>query len=644
MPGLPLVTRETTYSGSADQMCHHSQVRLSPEELLAAEESFSIYCKPVEFYNIIQRRAASNPLFLQRCLDYKIEAKHARRIQMTVSLYEHVNGVQQQNFSPLYVMLARPISDISGPGHSAVYRVGRERIIADYKEQTEAHFILRELHKLLEQIKDNKLAILLVNCGESRSASSRRSPLKEHLENAGGYCKWGKISVESLYSSWEKSGNLNLGNIFEIPSTVAMHSSFVEASYLDEGSCISFQIPHNSEITQLQVKISAQEVGNNERSPYDSYSYDNVPVSSLPEIMRLRAGNVLFHYSYYNKTLRQTEVTEDFTCSFCLVKCGNFKGLKLHLDACHDLFNFEFWLTDDVQAVDVSLKTDVWNSEIVEDDPKLEPFKFCSNSRRRRRSKNKYQNENHVRPLILNLDSPEVNGIRSCKSVMDMDADASSSKERVKNPNPFFGGNDWQNAESNGSETAFTEVMERVGSSQNVTGVSTATAPGIPECSQQAPPMLQFAKTRKLSIERSDPRNRVLLQKRQFFHSHRAQPMALEQVLSDRDSEDEVDDDVADFEDRRMLDDFVDVTKDEKQIMHLWNSFVRKQRVLADGHVPWACEAFSKLHGKDLAHSPKLIWCWRLFMIKLWNHSLLDGRSMDICNRILERYEGEIGS
>jgi hypothetical protein len=27
-----------------------------------------------------------------------------------------------------------------------------------------------------------------------------------------------------------------------------------------------------------------------------------------------------------------------------------------------------------------------------------------------------------------------------------------------------------------------------------------------------------------------------------------------------------------------MLDDFVDVTKDEKQIMHMWNSFVRKQR------------------------------------------------------------------
>ncbi|RRT72791.1 hypothetical protein BHE74_00048781 [Ensete ventricosum] len=84
--------------------------------------------------------------------------------------------------------------------------------------------------------------------------------------------------------------------------------------------------------------------------------------------------------------------------------------------------------------------------------------------------------------------------------------------------------------------------------------------------------------------------------------------MALEQVFLDRDSEDEIDDDIADFEDRRMLDDFVDVTKDEKQIMHLWNSFVRKQRVLADGHISWACEAFSQIHGQELVRSPALMW------------------------------------
>ncbi|KAH7514237.1 hypothetical protein FEM48_Zijuj11G0067400 [Ziziphus jujuba var. spinosa] len=215
------------------------------------------------------------------------------------------------------------------------------------------------------------------------------------------------------------------------------------------------------------------------------------------------------------------------------------------------------------------------------------------------------------------------------------------------------------------------ECIERVGSSSNVPGITIAMAQSSMDLdcakplsgSDPAPP----AKTKK-TIERSDPRNRVLLQKRQFYHSHRVQPMALEQVMSDRDSEDEVDDDIADLEDRRMLDDFVDVTKDEKKLMHLWNAFVRQQRVLADGHIPWACEAFSKLHGEELVSSQALFcisWvtnasphamkcvnlllrpqyeerCWRLFMIKLWNHGLLDACTMNNCNIILEEHRNKV--
>lgn len=39
-------------------MCRQdSQPHLSPEEAAAAEASLSLYCKPVELYNILQRRA-----------------------------------------------------------------------------------------------------------------------------------------------------------------------------------------------------------------------------------------------------------------------------------------------------------------------------------------------------------------------------------------------------------------------------------------------------------------------------------------------------------------------------------------------------------------------------------------------------------
>lgn len=46
-------------------MCRQeANVHLSVEEELAAEDSLAIYCKPVELYNILQRRAIKNVMDL----------------------------------------------------------------------------------------------------------------------------------------------------------------------------------------------------------------------------------------------------------------------------------------------------------------------------------------------------------------------------------------------------------------------------------------------------------------------------------------------------------------------------------------------------------------------------------------------------
>lgn len=47
-------------------MCHNeARAHMSQEEQAAAEESLSVYCKPVELYNILQRRAVRNVTFLK---------------------------------------------------------------------------------------------------------------------------------------------------------------------------------------------------------------------------------------------------------------------------------------------------------------------------------------------------------------------------------------------------------------------------------------------------------------------------------------------------------------------------------------------------------------------------------------------------
>ncbi|KAG4137066.1 hypothetical protein ERO13_D07G048300v2 [Gossypium hirsutum] len=609
MPGIPLVARETSsYSRSTDQMCQEdSGLNLYAEEEIAAEESLSVYCKPVELYNILQRRAIRNPLFLQRCLRYKLQAKHKKRIQMTVSVPGIVNeGVLTQTVFPLYILLARLVSDVAVAEYSAVYRFRRACILTSFtgiddSNQAQVNFILPEINKLAMEAKSGSLAILLVSFAN------------------GGCCLWGRIPLESLYLSWEKSPNLSSGQRSEMVLPVDLQFCLLKLKCSNEDKFISIQSSSNSSLV-LQVIISAKEVGVKEKSAYNSYTCSGVSSSSLPHIIGLRAGNVIFNYRYYNNKLQRTEVTEDFSCPFCLVKCASFKGLRHHLPANHDLFNFEFWVTEEYQAVNVSVKTDSWRSELVADgvDPKQQTFIYYS---RRRRQKGLVQNARHVHPVFLESNLPA----GGCELL-----------------DKAHGGNIIQNGIMGALECA-----EHLPSSSNVAGVSGTAGQSYSDSehvqsvsgNNLGPPALQFANTRKISMERSDPRNRTFLRKRQFFHSHRAQPMAIDQVTSDRDSEDEVDDDVADFEDRRMLDDFVDVTKDEKQIMHLWNSFVRKQRVLADGHIPWACEAFSKLHGQDLVKAPALIWCWRLFMTKLWNHGLLDARTMNNCNIILQQHK-----
>ncbi|KAH9777029.1 polycomb group protein VERNALIZATION 2 [Citrus sinensis] len=281
---------------------------------------------------------------------------------------------------------------------------------------------------------------------------------------------------------------------------------------------------------------------------------------------------------------------------------AQLNGLRYHLCSSHDLFNYEFWVTDDYQAVNISVKIDTLTSEIVAGgvDPRLQTFFFCAKPRSRKR-KNLAEHEKQVNIQFLELDSPglptdDANGEFAAKDDGERDSKLSPSGRKL--PNGRDGG---ITSGFNGAD-----CIEGVASSFNGPDVPIAMAQSSmdPECVKSlsgtdavAPAMLHVVKSRKLSTERSDPRNRALLSKRLFYHSHRVQvtdnirpvfylpvpsvqPMAIEQVTSNEDSEDEVDDDIADFEDRRMLDDFVDVSKDEKQLMHLWNSFVRKQRVI----------------------------------------------------------------
>ncbi|RDX88310.1 Polycomb group protein EMBRYONIC FLOWER 2, partial [Mucuna pruriens] len=155
--------------------------------------------------------------------------------------------------------------------------------------------------------------------------------------------------------------------------------------------------------------------------------------------------------------------------------------------------------------------------------------------------------------------------------------------------------------------------------------------PSISEHDHGTPAVPQVGKKEVLSIEHYDPKIIARFQKRKFYHSHKYQAMELEEVLLDEDSEDEINEGVHEIEDQRKLT-ILEATDSEKQFIPLWNKFVQKHRVLADGHMNWAYEAFTKYYCAELAQQ------WEVLMTKLANHGLLKAWTISKCSTILEQY------
>ncbi|CAM0947432.1 unnamed protein product [Alopecurus aequalis] len=244
---------------------------------------------------------------------------------------------------------------------------------------------------------------------------------------------------------------------------------------------------------------------------------------------RLRTGNVLFNYKHCQKLLR-TEVTEDFSCSFCLVKCGSFKGLEYHLTSSHDLFHFEFWVSQDDQAVNVSLKSGTRKAELLTtagDERSKRVFFYRSRFKKRcRRLESTIKKTNHIHPHIMEPGSP-------VKTVpVDKDVESRSPGN--------MGHIHAHTTESASSKDAHKGSEEDYVPNENgilVPQASIDSHPTLHSSNHSTSAVLQFGKTRvvqfgkkrKLSVDRADPQNRVLLEKREFYHSQKAHVITIMQ-------------------------------------------------------------------------------------------------------------------
>ncbi|PWA40888.1 polycomb group protein EMBRYONIC FLOWER 2 [Artemisia annua] len=463
--------------------------QFTAEEEAAAEERREVYLKPVTYYNILQDRAKVKPSFLARSLRYKLQEKHTKKVQLSVFISEAIGDkIHTQTIFPLYILLARQDPTPNGETlRSSSYHF-KKAIKLTASDGTQAKFNLPEIKNLSAEVKDLSFSILLLTGADHTNPNEMDRTISQMLTQScftayAGECVMGKVPIDDILHKACKTPNSSLGEKLQSISTVSMQSCRMKATF---PNVVTFQFPYNSESVQVPVVVTAEEAG--------AEAIDNNDIL-LPPGLGLIPGEVTFNFKGYNGIVCETEGTDynfvsfyvlkpqvfaDYSCAFCLLPCGSYKGLKCHLQASHGLFDYEFLEDEKYQLVNASYnKSDDFISQnfgiLADEDME---FFFC-----------------------------------------------------------------------------------------------------------QTP-----------------------LQKGCYFHSHGAQ----------------------------MLNNLVDVTQDQEDFMNLWNSFIRKQRLVAEADTPWACEAFLTEHGKDLVGTPMLMCSWRSFMTQLWKGGLIDVKTFTNCNKIIE--------
>ena len=258
-------------------------------------------------------------------------------------------------------------------------------------------------------------------------------------------------------------------------------------------------------------------------------------------------GAVLFHYLYFNNTRRKVERCTQWSCPWCMLKCGTYDGLQCHLLASHDLFGYDFGpRTSDGSDVNIKVicRTDAHDKlgslRILDSEMLAEPSERTFWYRRGHGSKSLHkQLDSERRSLLVAWQENEVAAIEAARARVQ-----AGDKDKVK-------------------DATDKDVGVRARKKQRGEGGGTSGAGKKRDKAAEV-------NARPGTGRRTGP---TPLDQRQFYHSRTCQPMSLEEVYGEEDSDDEIDITVADAEDLAMLGEYANLDDAQLEFMHLWNMF-----------------------------------------------------------------------
>jgi len=121
-----------------------------------------------------------------------------------------------------------------------------------------------------------------------------------------------------------------------------------------------------------------------------------------------------------------------------------------------------------------------------------------------------------------------------------------------------------------------------------------------------------------------------------FYHSRTCQIIPPAELENPVDSDDELDYSEFVASDQRALDEFVDVAREEKELMHLWNIFVVRNPIYSDAQLADSVKLFARANAPMFRELPSMRRCFVLHLINLHQLDLITPQHMDDALAVLD--------
>ena len=115
---------------------------------------------------------------------------------------------------------------------------------------------------------------------------------------------------------------------------------------------------------------------------------------------------------------------------------------------------------------------------------------------------------------------------------------------------------------------------------------------------------------------------------RGFYHSRTGVPIHEDELGYDSDNDVDESQDLC--MNNAMLEEFDDVSYEEKVFMMMWHSHLKSFPYYADLYIPWITERFTRKHAPDLVHLG-LRHNFLLHLITLWDYGLISSEDIESC-------------